>query len=84
MSVPDKCFLCPASRDCMNLLMAHNILTSRESPKDPTARKAYEDLVQELNRHYPCGEYCPVETNEDVRKLIDRSIKFIRLYGLID
>lgn len=81
MDVPEQCFFCPASRDCMNLLMVHNILIRQPPPPSQIGRNAHEKLLQEITKYYPCGSVCPLEAGKDVRKLIDRAIKYIRRYG---
>lgn len=79
---PDKCYLCPASRDCLNLHMAYRILDNQIPPTDLKAKRAYDDLLKQLAPYYPCGDICPIETDANVRDLINKAIKYIRRYGL--
>lgn len=79
--LPAKCYLCPASRDCTNLLMVHSILNRQTPPTSVIGKNAYEKLLKEINAYFPCGDVCPMATGKDVRELINKAIKYIRRYG---
>ena len=72
--------LCTASRDCLNLSMAYHILVTLKPPE--LAIATHQELLKELKPFYPCGKVCPLETNPNVVGLLNKTIKFLKKYGV--